>query len=121
MQSLIVHQVGSNIATWNRNDYQGASGTSASAPIVAAFFNRIIEERIRAGKRGPIGLVNPTLYKSPQVLNDITHGNNGECVNHFRIFVGRDLGYNCTVGWDPVTGLGTPKYPKLKEVFMNLP
>lgn len=87
----------------------------------AALFNRIIEERIRAGKRGPIGLVNPTLYKNPGVLNDITKGHNGLCSRHFRILFGREYGYNCTEGWDPVTGLGTPKYPELLKVFMDLP
>lgn len=25
------------------------------------------------------------------------------------------------LGWDPVTGLGTPNYPKLLDVFLNLP
>ena len=120
-QRLTTTAVSANIAVWNRNHYTGESGTSASAPIVAALFNRIIEERIRAGKRGRIGLVNPTLYKNPQVLNDITKGNNGVCVNHNQLFFGREYGYNCTSGWDPVTGLGTPKYPELLKVFMNLP
>ena len=87
----------------------------------AALFNRIIEERIRAGKRGRIGLVNPTLYKNPGVLNDITKGSNGLCVKHLRLLFGKEYGYNCTDGWDPVTGLGTPKYPELLKVFMDLP
>lgn len=112
----------SNLAGWNRDFYGGSSGTSASAPIVAAIFNRIIEERIRAGKRGPLGLVNPTLYKNPQILNDILEGNNGECSSkHFTFHLGAAIGYNCTEGWDPVTGLGTPKYPEMLKVFMDLP
>lgn len=113
--------VGSNIAIWNQDKYVQESGTSASAPIVAALFNRIIEERIRVGKRGPIGLVNPTLYKNPQVLNDIKTGNNGLCSRHFKLLFGKEYGWNCTEGWDPVTGLGTPRYSELLKVFMDLP
>ena len=80
-------------------------GTSASAPIVAALFNRIVEERLRVGK-GPLGFVNPTLYQNPGVLNHIVEGNNRAC---------RAKGFDCAAGWDPVTGLGTPNYPKLLE------
>ena len=88
---------------------------------MAALFNRIIEERIRAGKRGRLGLVNPTLYKNPQMLNDITKGNNGATVEHNHVYFGPVFGWNCTQGWDPVTGLGTPKYDEMLKVFMALP
>lgn len=66
---------GVSIATIIHGSHLPASGTSASAPIVAAIFNRIVEERIRRGK-GPLGLVNPTLYKNPSALN--------ECVQSLR-------------------------------------
>ena len=89
---------------------------------VAAMFNHIIEERIRAGKRGPLGLVNPTIYKHPEIWTDVVKGHNGFCLDqNFRSLYGAQYGYNCTIGWDPVTGLGTPNYPKLSEVFMDLP
>ena len=42
----------------------------------------------------------------------ITAGNNPGC--------GTD-GFSAVQGWDPVTGLGTPIYEKLLNVFMALP
>lgn len=84
-------------------------------------FNRIIEERIRAGKRGPLGLVNPTLYKHPEIMKDIVKGHNGFCLDRNKSLFGPEYGYNCTEGWDPVTGLGTPVYPELLKVFVDLP
>ncbi|KAK1079507.1 hypothetical protein LTR48_008094, partial [Friedmanniomyces endolithicus] len=86
-------------------------GTSASSPIFGALVTRINEERIRAGK-GPVGFINPTLYEHPYVLNDIVNGSNPGCGTN---------GFSCAPGWDPVTGLGTPNYPKMLELFMSLP
>ena len=94
--------------------FDGGAGTSWAAPTIAAMFNRIIEARIRVGK-GPLGFVNPTLYKHPEVLNDIVSGHNPgyKCSPNY--------GFDSTLGWDPVTGLGTPNYPKVLDLFMSLP
>lgn len=83
-----------------------------AAPLVAGIFNRINEERIAAGK-GPIGFANPTLYAHPEMFNDITKGNQagGGCGTN---------GFSAVAGWDPVTGLGTPRYADMLEVFMAL-
>lgn len=85
-------------------------GTSASTPIFASIINRINEERIAAGK-STLGFINPTLYAHPGVLNDIVKGNNQGCSGP---------GFNATGGWDPVTGLGTPNYPKMLKLFMSI-
>ena len=53
---------GKNIATFWHNGYEISGGTSSATPIVAALFNRIIEDRLRTGK-GSLGFLNPTLYK----------------------------------------------------------
>lgn len=45
-------------------------------------------------------------------MHDIVHGNNLGC--------GTD-GFLTAAGWDPVTGLGTPDYPKMLDFFLNLP
>ncbi|KAL3963207.1 hypothetical protein ACCO45_000211 [Purpureocillium lilacinum] len=94
-----------------------SGGTSEAAPIVAAMFNLINEERLAAGKP-VIGFVNPVLYKHPEMFNDITVGkqDKGGVLRHG---CGND-GFSCAEGWDPVTGLGTPKYPKMLEVFMSI-
>ena len=86
-------------------------GTSASTPVFASILTRINEERIEAGK-SPVGFVNPTLYANPDAFHDITVGNNSGCGTP---------GFFAATGWDPLTGLGTPNYPKLLDVFMALP
>ena len=48
------------------------------------------------------------------VFHDITKGDNVACGN-------RTLGFNAAPGWDPVTGLGTPDFQKLRDAFMALP
>jgi tripeptidyl-peptidase I len=86
-------------------------GTSASSPIFASIVNRINEERLMMGKK-TIGFMNPVLYKNPQILNDITNGTNVGC---------GVTGFTAVKGWDPVTGLGTPNFPKMLEFFKSLP
>ncbi|KAI9704027.1 MAG: hypothetical protein M1820_005648 [Bogoriella megaspora] len=101
---------GDNIATDTFNRFGTNGGTSASAPIFASIINRIIEERIAAGK-GPLGFLNPALYQNPSMFNDITNGTNPGCGTQ---------GFSAVEGWDPVTGLGTPNYPKMRDYFLNL-
>jgi kumamolisin len=65
-------------------------GTSAVAPLWAgllALANQTVGRRV--------GFVNPVLYQNPNAFTDITSGNNN--------------GYDAAKGWDPVTGLGSPK------------
>ncbi|KAF9520163.1 hypothetical protein BS47DRAFT_1336132 [Hydnum rufescens UP504] len=85
-------------------------GTSASAPVVGSIFALINDARLAHGKK-PIGFVNPTLYAHPSAFNDITSGNNPGCSTQ---------GFTAVKGWDPVTGLGTPSFPKLLKLFLSL-
>ena len=73
-----IQKDGDNIALYVRGKAVLEGGTSAASPIFASLVNRIVEERIRAGK-GPVGFINPVLYQNPQVLNDITNGTNPGC------------------------------------------
>jgi tripeptidyl-peptidase I len=102
---------GDNIATYVMGGATLEGGTSASTPIFASIVNRINEERIAHGKN-PVGFINPTLYKNPHVLNDITNGTNPGCGT---------VGFGAVRGWDPVSGLGTPNYPKMLHLFLSLP
>ncbi|KAI1364802.1 peptidase S8/S53 domain-containing protein [Xylaria arbuscula] len=86
-------------------------GTSASCPLWGSIITLINEARLEAGKK-PVGFIHPVLYSHPEVFNDITVGDNRGC---------RTTGFPATTGWDPVTGMGTPIYPKLLELFMSLP
>lgn len=106
-----VSAIAVNLATVWLGESFGVGGTSASTPIWGSIVTLLNEARISAGK-GPIGFINPTLYAHPEALNDITSGSNPGCGTN---------GFNATPGWDPVTGLGTPNYPKLLELFLNLP
>jgi hypothetical protein len=57
----------------------------------------------RAGQPGaslPISFFLPTLYQNPQVMRDITQGDNKP--------PGSNLGYTARPGWDACTGLGVP-------------
>jgi tripeptidyl-peptidase I len=101
---------GNNIVIYEQGSLTHEGGTSASAPIVASLFSLINEERIAAGK-GPVGFVNPVLYANPGAMNDIVTGSNPGAGTE---------GFECVEGWDPITGLGTPDYGKLLEVFMAL-
>lgn len=86
-------------------------GSSLAAPLFASVLTLLNQERAEAGK-GPIGFVNPTLYRNDDVLNDVTEGTNLGCGTQ---------GFHAVEGWDPVTGLGTPNYPKMKALFLSLP
>ncbi|KAG8698140.1 hypothetical protein FRC09_007404 [Ceratobasidium sp. 395] len=82
-------------------------GTSASAPTVAGIVALLNDARLVKGLP-PLGFLNPWLYTLGRFgLNDITQGNNPGC---------NTPGFNATAGWDPVTGLGTPDFGKLKKI-----
>ncbi|KAH7904514.1 peptidase S8/S53 domain-containing protein [Hygrophoropsis aurantiaca] len=89
------------------------SGTSISAPVVGSIITLINDERIRAGKR-PVGFINPALYskKFAGAFTDITSGNNPGCGTQ---------GFKTAKGWDPVAGLGTPKFAQLADAWLTLP
>ncbi|KAJ6501263.1 subtilisin-like protein [Mycena vulgaris] len=87
-------------------------GTSASSPVVGAILTMINDARLAYGK-SPIGFINPTIY-SPAfqgAFNDITTGTNPGCGTP---------GFSAAKGYDPVTGLGTPNFQKLLELWLLL-
>ncbi|PPQ68887.1 hypothetical protein CVT25_009010 [Psilocybe cyanescens] len=88
-------------------------GTSAAAPVLGAILTMVNDARITIGKK-PIGFINPAIYSDSfrGAFNDITSGQNSGC--------GVD-GYAAVPGWDPVTGLGTPFFPKLVAKWLQLP
>ncbi|KAI1847111.1 hypothetical protein JX266_006986 [Neoarthrinium moseri] len=106
-----VSAISQDIVTYIDVDYGLLSGTSAATPLIASIVTLINENRLKAGK-SPVGFINPVLYENPQLFNDITSGNNEGCGTK---------GFSAVQGWDPVTGLGTPKYPEMLELFMSLP
>ncbi|KAH9940518.1 family S53 protease-like protein [Epithele typhae] len=80
-------------------------GTSCSSPIFASVIALLNDELIAAGK-SPLGFLNPFLYTTgASALTDVTSGSNPGCNTN---------GFTARAGWDPVTGLGTPNYAKLR-------
>ncbi|KAF2217659.1 hypothetical protein CERZMDRAFT_108334 [Cercospora zeae-maydis SCOH1-5] len=86
-------------------------GTSCATPTMASILTLINEARYNAGKTS-IGFINPVIYGNPQIFNDVTEGHNPGC---------NTSGFAAVPGWDPLTGMGTPVFPKMLEVFMALP
>jgi len=85
---------------------QVVSGTSWATPIWAGFCALLNQSRANAGL-GSLGNLNPRLYPlvGTSSFRDITSGNNGN--------------FNCTVGYDLVTGLGTPNVSALTKAALN--
>jgi len=95
-------------------EVQSVGGTSASTPTFASLVGLLNEARLKAGKPA-MGYLNPFLYQNADAFTDITVGTNaidrgGEKVKY---------GYACAKGWDPATGLGTPKFGKLLAAAMK--
>ncbi|KAI9455155.1 subtilisin-like protein [Lactarius psammicola] len=86
-------------------------GTSASSPSFAAFVALLNDARLSANKP-PLGFLNPLIYElKGKGFNDITAGSAPGCGTP---------GFNATVGWDPVTGFGTPDFGKLKDIVLKM-
>jgi hypothetical protein len=54
------------------------SGTSCAAPTFSGVISLLNDLRLAAGKSA-LGFLNPLLYQNPQILTDITAGNNPGC------------------------------------------
>ena len=83
-------------------------GTSASAPTFAGIVSLLNEHQLQQGKK-PLGFLNPFIYANVAAFTDVIKGTNA---------IGRGTGpikygFNCTDGWDPATGVGTPVFTKL--------
>ena len=81
-------------------------GTSAVAPLWAALIARFGQ---RLGR--PVGFLNPLLYQSSSAFNDVTQGNNDS--------QGQGGLYQAGPGWDPCTGLGSPKGSALLQALLE--
>lgn len=90
------------------------SGTSASSPVVAGVVALLNAAR-KAQGQPPLGFLNPFLYNNSAALLDITAGFSSGCAGAGSGLPASGARFNCTAGWDPVTGLGTPKFDLLLE------
>ncbi|CCL99284.1 uncharacterized protein FIBRA_01300 [Fibroporia radiculosa] len=88
-------------------------GTSAATPTFSGFVSLLNDARL-AKKLPPLGFLNPLIYAAgafaPKAFNDIVGGSNPGCGTE---------GFNATIGWDPVTGFGTPNFYNLKDIVLG--
>lgn len=96
-------------------------GTSASAPTLGGMLSLINAELLEAG-RPPIGFLNQLIYTNTtysdatsDVFHDVTEGDN-KCAALGYPCCG---GYEAGPGWDPVTGLGSPDWKKLRGLIWD--
>ncbi len=81
-------------------------GTSAVAPLWAALIARFGQKLGR-----PVGFLNPLFYQSSGTFNDVTQGDNDS--------QGQGGLYQAGPGWDPCTGLGSPKGSALLQALLE--
>ncbi|KAL2818691.1 peptidase S8/S53 domain-containing protein [Aspergillus granulosus] len=114
-----------NYAVYDKGIVKVYDGTSCAAPAFSGVVALLNDARLKAGLP-VLGFLNPWLYSDAVIgLNDITHGGSLGCDGHDR-FNGPPNGspvipfasWNATAGWDPVTGLGTPDFEKLKVIAL---
>ncbi|KAF9063927.1 peptidase S8/S53 domain-containing protein [Rhodocollybia butyracea] len=114
---------GANFIIVNGGEVGTVDGTSCSAPVFASIIALINDHLIAAGT-SPLGFLNPFLYANSGVLSDITSGEViiPDVCKHIDttapklitlFLLGNTTGFPAKAGWDPVTGLGTPKYASL--------
>ena len=96
---------------WTHED-----GTSASAPAFAGVVALLNHARLSAGKP-PMGFLNPFLYQasanSSASFHDVLVGDNvyrPQMKNGFR----------ARAGWDPVSGLGSPRFAELLRLALRV-
>lgn len=85
------------------------------------------DARFKAGKPA-IGFANPWLYSAASSLNDITAGAALGCggvdLQNDEVIDGAGIipyaSWNATLGWDPVTGLGTPNFQAMMQSALSI-
>ena len=127
---ISAHSVSPDYQVVYGGELSPSGGTSAASPVVAAVLGLLNDARFRAGKKSSLGFINPLLYAIGFTgLNDITLGQsigcNGVSTQSGQPVPGASIipfaTWNATAGWDPVTGLGTPNFEKLKALALALP
>jgi hypothetical protein len=117
-----VAMTATDIGIYYNGSLNFASGTSASAPLWAAFAALVNEQSAQQGLVGPLGFANPALYAAGESSNyllmfhDIQAGTNieGPCSG-----TPASCKYSAVAGYDLVTGWGTPASPLLE--FLGCP
>ena len=114
---------GQNYRVIDKGVDSGFRGTSCSAPAFNGIIAQLNSARVSSGLP-TLGFLNPWIYSIGHLgLNDIVNGKSTGCNGLSRFNAGPNgspvipgASWNATVGWDPVTGLGTPDFGKLLKL-----
>ncbi|EJT98953.1 subtilisin-like protein [Dacryopinax primogenitus] len=83
-------------------------GTSCSTPTFASII-LLLNDALQQQSKPRLGWLNPWLYgRGKAGVGDVSVGRNPGCGT---------AGFGAGRGWDPVTGLGTPRFGLLREVL----
>eukprot|EP00922_Rhytidocystis_sp_ex-Travisia-forbesii_P025050 GHVS01036767.1.p1 GENE.GHVS01036767.1~~GHVS01036767.1.p1 ORF type:complete len:1021 (-),score=160.91 GHVS01036767.1:392-3454(-) len=100
-------------------EFQLVHGTSASTPVVAAIVAHMNDIRLQRGEP-PVGFLNPLLYYwaefYPHAFNDILVGDNKCGISPYKCC---KEGFYASRGWDPVSGIGTPRFDVFAELLTS--
>jgi len=111
--------MGHNYVIVDGGQFEVESGTSASAPVFAGMITLVNNARLLAGKK-TLGFLNQALYNlDSSIWNDITKGENNCCAGQAQPICCKQ-GFTAAIGWDPLTGLGTPKFDKFLAALLAL-
>jgi len=95
---------------WN-GSLHPLDGTSASTPTVASIFS-LVNDHLIANNKSAMGFLNPWLYSvGYKGFMDVVNGSAIGCGT---------TGFPAKEGWDAVTGFGTPWFPSLKDLALNV-
>jgi len=97
-------------------------GTSASTPLIASIVTLLNQDRLNAGKT-TLGFFNPVIYDmyasgaNTYFNSNFTDGgnNSGECPSTHGFNV------NPSGGWNPLVGVGSPKFAAIRQYVASLP
>jgi len=100
--------------------FWSVSGTSCSSPAVAGMISMMNVARAEEGLSS-LGFLNPSLYaiydsqeSYNDYFNDVAMGYNEGCS------ADNNIAFYAADGWDPLTGVGTPKFAAMLEQFNKL-
>jgi len=115
--------VGHNIMVAQQGSFIPVDGTSCSAPIFAGVVTLLNDIRLQNGQN-PLGYLNPLFYEiaasTPNAFRDVVMGHNKCGVEDFQPAC-CPYGFEASVGWDPVSGLGSPNYEVLAQQVVQYP
>ncbi|KAK5988017.1 Tripeptidyl-peptidase sed2 [Cladobotryum mycophilum] len=102
---------GVDFAIFDKGNLSLIGGTSASVPAFSGIVALLNAARKEAGLPR-LGFLNPWLYWNHNAFTDITHGASRGCLKN-PVFAPNGVSWEAVSGWDPATGLGTPKFAEL--------